>query len=322
VFFCLSGFLITTLLRAEFSERGSVAVGRFWARRALRILPPFYVVLLVTTLAARFINPTAELSGDAVAARAFHVTNYWLILRGYSGEPPGSGVYWSLAVEEHFYLFFPWLFIGMQRLRVPALKQAQLFWLLCAAVLIWRCVLVWGFHSPEDRTYMASDTRIDSILFGCALAVWKNPVLDQAVLSDRVWKYGIVPAASLLLVVCLLVQNEPFRETVRYSLQGVALTFLFIALLRFRGTVWFRALNWRPIAFLGVLSYSIYLVHYSVIIGVRHQLAALHPMVQAGLALTITLGLAWLMHVAVERPCADLRRRLHRRAQRQLGEAS
>jgi peptidoglycan/LPS O-acetylase OafA/YrhL len=314
VFFFLSGFLITTLLRAEFTERGSVAVGRFWKRRALRILPPFYLVLIVTTLAARFINPTAQVSGEAVAARALHFTNYWVILRGYQGEPPGTGVYWSLAVEEHFYLLFPWLFIGLQRLRMPALRQAQLFWMICAAVLIWRCVLVWGLHSPEDRTYMASDTRIDSILFGCALALWKNPVLDEPTLSARQWKYGIVPVATVVLVACLLIPNHQFRETVRYSLQGVALTFLFVALLRFRDNVCFRALNWRPIAFLGVLSYSIYLVHYSVIIGVRHQLAMLHPALQASLALVLSLAIAWGIHVAIERPCADLRRRLHRRS--------
>jgi peptidoglycan/LPS O-acetylase OafA/YrhL len=322
VFFFLSGFLITTLLRAEFAARGSVAVGQFWKRRALRILPPFYLVLLVTTLAARFINPTAQVSGEAVAARALHFTNYWVILRGYQGEPPGTGVYWSLAVEEHFYLLFPWLFIGLQRLRMPALRQAQLFWGICAAVLIWRCVLVWGLHSPEDRTYMASDTRIDSILFGCALALWKNPVLDEPTLSARQWKYGIVPAAAVVLVACLLIPSFQFRETVRYSLQGVALTFLFVALLRFRDNVCFRALNWRPIAFIGVLSYSIYLVHYSVIIGVRHQLAMLHPALQAALALVFSLAIAWAIHVAIERPCADLRRRLHRATQRQLGGSS
>jgi peptidoglycan/LPS O-acetylase OafA/YrhL len=111
-----------------------------------------------------------------------------------------------------------------------------------------------------------------------------------------------------------LIPNHQFRETVRYSLQGVALTFLFVALLRFRDNVCFRALNWRPIAFLGVLSYSLYLVHYSVIIGVRHQLAMLHPALQASLALVLSLAIAWGIHVAIERPCADLRRRLHGRS--------
>lgn len=322
VFFFLSGFLITTLLRAEFAGRGSVNLGQFWLRRALRILPPFYLVLLVATLVSGSIDPGGELSGGAVTARVLHVTNYWLILNGYNGEPPGTGVYWSLAVEEHFYLLFPFLYVVMQKWRMPALRQAQLLWAICAAVLLWRCVLVFGLHAPEDRTYMGSDTRIDSILFGCALALWKNPVLDEPVLSARYWKYAIVPTSALVLLACLLAPNVQFRETVRYSLQGVALTFLFVALIRFRDSACSRALNWRPIAFIGVLSYSLYLLHYTVILGVRHELASLHPVLQASLALGISLTLAWVIHVLVERPCADLRRRLRRGAQRQLGVES
>jgi peptidoglycan/LPS O-acetylase OafA/YrhL len=322
VFFFLSGFLITTLLRAEFEDRGSVNLGRFWLRRALRILPPFYLVLFAVTLAAALIDPAVELTNGAVAARALHVTNYWLILRGYQGEPPGTGVYWSLAVEEHFYLLFPWIYISMQKLRMRPLRQAQLLWAVCAAVLLWRCVLVFGFHVSEQRTYMASDTRLDSILFGCALALWKNPVLDAPALSARLWKHRIVPAAALILIACLFIPNIEFRETIRYSLQGVALSVLFIALIRFQDTLWFKALNWRPIAFVGVLSYSLYLLHYTVILGVRHQFATLHPVLQAGLALGVSLALAWMMHVLVERPCADLRRRLQGCRQRQRGVAS
>ena len=310
VFFFLSGFLITTLMRAEFARFGSLSLSHFWLRRALRILPPFYLVLLATTLTASLIDPGTAVSGRAVAARALHVTNYWLILHGYDGEPPGTGVYWSLAVEEHFYLLFPWLYLAMQKLQLPAFKQAQLLWALCALVLIWRCVLVLALHAPADRTYMGSDTRLDSILFGCALAVWKNPVLDAPTLAASFWKYVIVPVAAFVLVASLLITAAEFRETVRYSLQGVALTFLFIAAIRFRDNAYFRVLNWRPIAFLGALSYSLYLLHYAVILGVRHELATLHPVLQAVVALGVSLALAWLIYLVVERPCARLRRRL------------
>lgn len=310
VFFFLSGFLITTLLRAEFANHGAVNLGQFWLRRALRILPPFYLVLILATLATAFIEPGVRVSGDAVAARALHFTNYWLIARGYGGEPAGTGVYWSLAVEEHFYLLFPWIYLAMQKLRMPALRQAQFLWALCAVVLLWRCALVFGFNSPVDRTYMASDTRIDSILFGCALAIWKNPVLDAPKLPVALWKYAIVPGSTLVLLVCLLIPNTQFRETVRYSLQGIALTFMFVAVIRFQDTRYFRLLNWPPIVFIGALSYSLYLLHYAVIIGVRHELATLHPILQAGAAFAVSLGLAWVIYLFVERPCADLRRKL------------
>lgn len=311
VFFFLSGFLITTLMRAEFSGSGALNLSQFWLRRALRILPPFYLILLGATLMGTLIDPAATVSGHALAARALHITNYWLIFRGYDGEPPGTGVYWSLAVEEHFYLLFPWIYLLLQKLHLPSSKQATVLWGLCALVLLWRCVLVLAWHASSDRTYMGSDTRIDSILFGCALAVWKNPVLDRPVLPGSLWKYVLVPVSMLVLAASLLIPNVEFRETFRYSLQGVALTVLFIAIIRFRDSAYFRLLSWRPIAFVGVLSYSLYLLHYAVILGVRHALATLHPALQALIALAISMALAWIVYLCVEQPCGRLRRRLH-----------
>jgi peptidoglycan/LPS O-acetylase OafA/YrhL len=97
---------------------------------------------------------------------------------------------------------------------------------------------------------------------------------------------------------------------VRYSLQGIALRFIFIAVIRLQDTPYFRILNWRPMVFVGALSYSLYLLHYAVILGVRQELGTLHPVMQAGIALAISLALAWAIYLFVERPCADLRRRL------------
>jgi len=312
VFFFLSGFLIATLMRAEFDRFGSVDLRQFWLRRALRILPPFYLVLLLAMLTASLVAPEETISGHAVAARALHMTNYWLIFRGYAGEPPGTGVYWSLAVEEHFYLFYPCLYLAMQKLHMPAAQQARLLWGLCALVLVWRCVLVLALHASADRTYMGSDTRLDSILFGCALAVWRNPVLDATTYDIPLWKYVVAPLSLLLLAVCLLIPIPFFRETLRYSLQGIALTFLFIAAIRFRDTAYFRLLNWRPLAFIGMLSYSLYLLHYVVILGVRRTFAPMNPILQALIALAISLALAWGIYLLVERPCARLRRRFQR----------
>jgi peptidoglycan/LPS O-acetylase OafA/YrhL len=200
----------------------------------------------------------------------------------------------------------------MQKLRMPAVRQAQLLWGSCALVLVWRFILVLGLHAPEVRTYMASDTRIDSILFGCALAVWRNPVLDLPTLAVPFWKSVVVPLAVVVLAVSILVPAPEFRETVRYSLQGAALTFLFIAAIRLRDSAYFRVLNWPPLAFIGVLSYSLYLLHYAVILGVQHELRSLHPVLQAVVALGVSLALAWIIYWVVEQPCARLRRRLRR----------
>jgi len=294
IFFFLSGFIITTLLRTEIEATGAVNFRHFWLRRALRILPGFYLVLLAATLTALLLYPPGTLQGAAVAAQALHVANYWTVLHGYDGVAPGTGVYWSLAVEEHFYLIFPLLYLAMHRWRLAPARQALLFWSLCAVLLAWRCLLVLGMHAPSDRTYLATDTRFDSILFGCALAVWNNPALDKPQTRPHLWKYLILPAAFAALLACLVYRAPAFRETWRYSIQGVALTFVFIAAIRFADWPLFRFLSLKPVAFIGVLSYSMYLVHQVLIDAIGNLLPQAHPLQRAVIALAATVCVAWL----------------------------
>jgi peptidoglycan/LPS O-acetylase OafA/YrhL len=310
IFFFLSGFLITTLLRGEFEKNAAISLRHFWLRRILRILPPFYLVLALSILLSLAVDPPATLVPAAVLAQALQYTNYWIIGHGYWGQPSGTGVYWSLAVEEHFYLAFPWFFIGLQRMKAAARTQAFILWGLCALILAWRLVLVFHDHAPTLRTYLASDTRIDSILFGCALAVWRNPVLDAVALNDRRWKGVYLPAAVLLLACCLLVRGDAFRETFRYSLQGAALTVLFIGAIRYNRWPVFAWLNSRVLVFIGLLSYSLYLVHLAVILRIAHALPGVGQVAQGCISLAIAVALAWLIYITVEKPCARLRRKL------------
>jgi peptidoglycan/LPS O-acetylase OafA/YrhL len=310
IFFFLSGFIITTLMRSEYEGNGSVNLGHFWLRRALRILPPFYLVLFAATLAAYALSPPGTLYGPAVAAQALHVANYWVIAHGDYGIAPGTDIYWSLAVEEHFYLLFPWLYVAMQRFGLSQSRQAWLLWGLCAALLAWRCVLVLGLDVQSDRTYRATDTRGDSILFGCALAVWNNPVLDPPRLRPHAWKYVLLPSAFAALLLSIVFRNAVFKETLRYSIQGAALTIVFIAAIRFHHWPPFRFLNLKPVAFAGVLSYSLYLIHHPLLLLIARLMPQLHPLLRALIALSASVCLAWLVYLLVEKPCARLRNRL------------
>jgi peptidoglycan/LPS O-acetylase OafA/YrhL len=310
IFFFLSGYLITSLLRSEYARTGAINLRHFWLRRALRILPPFYLVLVAAIGAALVFDPPGSLSGSGVAAQLLHVSNYWIIRHGYGGLPNGTGVYWSLAVEEHFYLLFPWLFILMQRVGLSQRRQAFALWGLCAVVLLWRCILVFHFAAPSDRTYLASDTRIDSILFGCALAVWHNPILDAPELNERRWRTVWGPAALAVFLGCLLYRAPAFRETLRYSLQGIALTALFTAAIRYPHWLAFRILNNRPAEFLGELSYSLYLLHFTVITAIARVLPLVSPWITAILALGLSIVLAMVIRAFIEEPCARMRRRL------------
>jgi peptidoglycan/LPS O-acetylase OafA/YrhL len=206
---------------------------------------------------------------------------------------------------------FPAFFWALHRLGLSGKQKAFIFWSLCAIVLVWRYTLVLFFHANSDRTYLCSDTRIDSILFGCALAVWNNPVCGDG--SDnprllRFWRYS-APLGALLLVATISVRNTLFRDTIRYTLQGIALTPIFVAAIRWPDWCVFRPLNWKPVRFIGTLSYSLYLLHQVVIAAVKDH-THLPAIARGVVALTVSLAIAWAMYVVVEAPCARLRRRL------------
>jgi peptidoglycan/LPS O-acetylase OafA/YrhL len=312
VFFFLSGFLITTLIRVEQETTGTVSVRNFYLRRALRILPPFYIVLTLATVLAVTGAVPGGFDVKPLFAQAFHFANYWFIFQGYDGAPAGTVPYWSLAVEEHFYLVFPLLYLTVIR-HLSRTAQAKTLWALCAVVCLWRIVLVSGLGVPDDRTYMGSDTRFDSILFGCALAVGLNPMLDRPVGRDGLWKWLLLPAGLGVLLITFTYRAPWFRETIRYTLQGIALTPVFVAAIRFPTWLPFRFLNARPVAYVGVLSYTLYLTHQVVLVAVEHWLR-LDALGSAAAAFAIAFAIAVAIHQLVEKPCARLRKQLSRGA--------
>jgi peptidoglycan/LPS O-acetylase OafA/YrhL len=310
VFFFLSGFLITTLMRLEWQKSGTVQLSKFYLRRVLRILPPFYLVLVLATGLTALGVLRWPLDWHAVAAQFLHFANYWVIWHGDGGFARGTGVYWSLAVEEHFYFLFPLLYVALRKLRATPLQQVLTLGSLCAVVLAWRCVLVFLFHAGSDRTYMGSDARFDSILFGCALAVYGNPVLDAQRHGDALWKYALFPLGIAALLASFLIRNPSFRETFRYSLQGMALVPVFVCAIRYPRWGAMKVLNSRPVAYIGVLSYSLYLIHQIIFFALIDRLGAIWGTAACAVAsLVLSVAFALLLQQFVEKPCARLRRR-------------
>jgi len=315
VFFFLSGYLITTLLRREGEDNGGINFKLFYLRRVLRILPPFYAVLgLALVLTLLGVLPRVG-SWAPTTAQALHYANYWVVWHGWDGLLGGTGVYWSLAVEEHFYLLFPALYALFIKLRVAPRTQHAVLLGLCALVLLWRCHLVFNLNIIGDRTYVASDTRFDSMLFGCALAVWGNPVVDlPASDKPKPWEWLAVVAGVALLLVTFLFRDPAFRESARYSMQGIGLYPLFFVAVRYPKLLVTRFLNLKQVRFVGTLSYSLYLVHQVMIYVVESK--AGEGVWQAALALALSFVLALGMYELIEKPCGKLRSRLSVSARR------
>ena len=311
IFFFLSGYLITTLLRKEFDQTRTIHLRQFYLRRVLRIFPPFYLtltILVIVTLAGLL---PGELDMGSIAAQAAFLSNYYVLFAPSMPKwPAGTEVFWSLAVEEHFYLIFPFVAIVLLR-KLSGRAQAVILGVACLGFLAWRCLLVYYFHAGEMRTYSSSDTRMDSILFGCLLALGSNPAIDAPLRLESRTKLAIYGGSLGLILFCLVYREPGFRETFRYSLQGLALLPLFYFATAEPDRPWFRWLNWRWVRFFGILSYSLYLIHFSALKLVPHVLPDLWPPLQAALALALSFSYALGLYYAVERPLARLRKRLH-----------
>jgi peptidoglycan/LPS O-acetylase OafA/YrhL len=307
VFFLLSGFLITTLMIREQEERGRISNGQFYIRRALRIFPPMYLVMALSAIFAISGFCPVNVDPRGVLAQCFHLTNYYSIRFGELSFLPGLGVYWSLAVEEHFYLFFPFIFaLGYRKLGRRNLGMALA--VLALAVLAWRIILVLLMNASSARTGIATDTRIDSILWGCILALWANPALNPD--SARKLASGkICGLALIFLAVALVWHNAIFRETFRYTVESLSLVpILCAAILR---TDWFavRLLETAPMRWLGKVSYTFYLSHLMFYQVLKQNFPGWSQLA-IGLGVVVaTLLLCQAMRMAVEIPLARVRKR-------------
>jgi peptidoglycan/LPS O-acetylase OafA/YrhL len=226
VFFFLSGLLITSLMIVERERSGTLSIGKFYLRRLLRLSPPLFITLAIVYLLTHLGYFRGDATWRGLGAQAFYFANYYeIFFDAVHMTPAGTGIFWSLAVEEHYYLIFPWMFLCLA-VRRNQRRLVEALGLVCVAILAWRCYLVFMCHAPEYRTYYASDTRIDSIIFGAILALVKNPSTDEAPISANHMRIALSLSACLLLF-SLLYRSPAFRETFRYSVQGVALAPLF-----------------------------------------------------------------------------------------------
>lgn len=313
VFFFLSGYLITTLLRREFEHSGAISLKKFYLRRVYRIFPPLYLVLAILIVLALSGAIHSDMTLNAVLAQVFHLTNYYLILFDtVEAAPvvPHTVPFWSLAVEEHFYLLFPLaLLLLLRRLSYPRIALALAIG--CGVVLAWRVILVMTLDNASHYTYHATDTRLDSLLYGCIMGMRLNPALDKppAWIERRGWTLACI-AAILLLLISFVWRSAEFRDSLRYSLQGIALFPLFYCAVRYHRSAFFSWLNTRPVRALGLVSYTFYLCHYAAI-DLSGKWLGIDGLARGGAGFVLAAAFSAACYLLIERRFAVLRRKLH-----------
>jgi len=299
-FFFISGFIITRLLLAETSQHGAVDLRAFYLRRFWRLWPAIAASILGMLIIGAMFGELWAPIGDIVSSLLFF-QNYWGAL--YLTQNP-LGIHWSLAVEFHFYLFWPLaLFILLARPKLAVPLSAALL----VACLLHRVWLVLAMDLggvsrgvTELWTYQLSHLRADSLLFGCLLALvafdqrWRH-VLTKIAHQRSIW------IGAVVLLTTLLVRDDFFRLTVRYSIQGMALFLIFTGVLfAEKGGIVRRLLNLRIMVWLGTISFSIYLWH-KLMRRMVDQLTGLGESLSVALiAGALTLLIAWLSYRYVE----------------------
>ena len=336
VFFVLSGYLITLLLLAEFDRNGRIDLGRFWMRRARRLLPALFVLLfLVLVVTAAFRSEAlGRLRGDLVAGLAY-VSNWYQIwtAQGYAaaGEFAPLRHLWSLAVEEQFYLVWPLVMIALFRRRAswtPALVAA---WLVTIAVLI--SITVGLLHhsgrigecavTPDaywsigerclpiaDALYLSTITRAGGLLLGAALAfMWRpdalarGPIRRHGALLDLVGVVGLVTlgvlAWRLHFVTPTGADDVLFRGGFWFT--DIA-TLVVIAAVAHPTARLGGILGLQPLRWIGTRSYGLYLYHWPIYQLIRRVAGNRLTVEQFLWAMAVTALITELSYRFVEQP--------------------
>jgi peptidoglycan/LPS O-acetylase OafA/YrhL len=307
LFFVLSGFLITSLLLAEFNRERHISLTGFWSRRARRLLPALLLVILVVGIYATSIVPNNELGqlrGDGFAS-LFYVANWRFILSAQSyfaatEFPSPFRHLWSLAIEEQFYLLWPLVFLGVT---VWARRSLRFLTWLCVAGAALSVALMWALYSSDDpsRAYYGTDSRMHTVLIGCILAL----VLNRApsILRSRAFLQSAGIAATIAVLGAIYFVSD---HTASYYHGGSVLfavaAAVMIASVVHPGSIVAVPLSWRPLRWIGVISYGLYLWHWPVQVFMTPLRTGIDGNALNLLRLGVTFGLAIGSFYLVERP--------------------
>ncbi len=319
-FFVLSGFLITTLLVSEWDSSKGIALARFWARRARRLLPALLVVLVFVVLYARFVAAPGTYPGlrfDGISA-LFYSANWRFIVSNqnyFVANGPVSPLLhtWSLAIEEQFYIVWPLVVLGVMRLgrKVPGrgLKALLAVSVLGAAASALEMAVLFNPAANPTREYFGTDTHAQCLLVGaalaCALTLWRRGGGPEA--SSARGRLALSLAGLLGVGVCAWAWSQwHYGQAVVFRggflVVSVAVAAVILCTVVHPGALVSRALASAPLRFLGRISYGMYLWHFPLDIALTGTRTGLEGTELFLARSAITVAIATVSFYGLERP--------------------
>jgi peptidoglycan/LPS O-acetylase OafA/YrhL len=318
IFFVLSGFLITSLLLQEYDRNRSISLRDYWIRRSLRILPALAVVLVAVTIFSLLAldGIARSMNLESVVSAATYTSNWVVAFTENRGNfPVMMGPTWSLAIEMQFYLLWPLVVIatGAVLRRFAGAPSTQTFarallvvaGVLAGAVMLWRAAMTaagWDWW----RLYGGTDTHVDGLLVGCALAC------IVALGALRRWPAWLGVAGLAVIVVMVALGSLEDRWVALYGFTLISLSTAALIGSVAAGQWISRPLGWTPFVFLGRVSYGTYLWHLPVLLGFVVFFG--RPGWVVPVTITVALTMGTLSFYVVERPALRLKRRFERSA--------
>lgn len=314
-FFVISGFLITSLLLADWAAIGQINLKKFWQRRARRLLPAFYTAIVaVLAFVVLFLpDEITRLRPDLLPALAF-LTNWQYIFTNQSyfeaaGRPPLLRHLWSLAIEWQFYMVWPLVCMGLFRLRKSLTIALALAG--AAASSLWMAAQFVPDADPS-RIYYGTDTRATGLLVGAALALLisaRSARSAPGAPGTPGTKSKILDVAGLLSLAVLVMAYAQLDELNTALYRGgffaiSALTAVCVAASTQNATGWMaRLLGASPLRWVGLRSYGLYLWHWPVFALTRPLVdVPLEGLPLFALRIAITLALTELSYRFIETP--------------------
>lgn len=307
-FFVLSGFLITALMLREQQRTGNVNFKGFYRRRAVRLLPPLMAVLAFQCLMVMASGVAWHEEWTSLTSVMFYYSNWKLAFNSgaFGGNiAPGLQHLWSLALEEQFYLIWPWVTIFVLTIRAKLSTVVIVLTSLIAAIGIHRGLMYHGVNSWY-ADFIRTDTRADGILLGCLVAhLWmryKEP-------KKGIKICGSIAAVFLLICLPLVNTQGPFLFDGGITAIDLACAFIILALLdgKWKGSAFF---NFKPFIILGTVSYAFYLWHLPIFFGIRYHGGGWPTPVRVSVAVIATLFFTALSWFLIEKPALEWKDRL------------